>query len=176
MTEPPGLGEAVVKELRSVYALKAGALSMFDPLLRRVAAAREADETPSEVAELLGRMHERFSEHRAETAAHAAELASRVEQLGGDSTRARIAVLGTGARAWVALGDIGGQNYGANARNAFVFEHLEIASLKMLCELAQRADDRSTAELAQRCLEQDQEMAATIDRNWPNVVTLALAS
>jgi len=170
------LKAAVMDELRSVHALKTGALSMFDPMLHRVAAERDSGATPKIVAELLARMHGAFSAHREETADQVRDLAGRLRELGGTPAGARTLGLTYGAKAWVALGGIGGQNHGANARNAFVFEHLEIASLQILRELANRNEDEVTLALANRCVKQDQEMAATIGRNWTNVSVLMLAS
>jgi len=170
------LKAAVLDKLRSVHALKTGALSMFDPMLHRVAAERDSGATPKIVAELLARMHGAFSAHRTETADHVRGLSERLQELGGTPAGARMLGLTYGAKAWVALGGIGGQNHGANARNAFVFEHLEIASLQILRELADRNEDEVTSTLADRCAKQDQEMAATIGRNWTNVSVLMLAS
>jgi ferritin-like metal-binding protein YciE len=73
-------------------------------------------------------------------------------------------------------GRIGGQNHGASARDAFVFEHLEIASWELLEQLAERVGDQETAELARDCRAEDDEMAALIRRNFPNVLSLMLAS
>ncbi len=175
VTDGEVLRADLIKRLRSTHALKGAALAMFDPMLRRVASERDSPETSAEVAELLTRMHSAFSGHRDETAGHAARLEQRMRQLGGRTARLRIACLSSGARAWVALSGLGGQNHGANARNAFVFEHLEIASLNLLRELALRADDDRTAQLADSCRAADEEMAATINRNWTNVLTLTLA-
>jgi ferritin-like metal-binding protein YciE len=74
------------------------------------------------------------------------------------------------------VGALGGQNHGANARDAFIFEHLEIALLELLERLATRAGDPETAAVAHACLLDDQAMAAKITRNWDNVLSLTLAS
>ncbi len=170
-----GLDGQIVTRLRSIHAVKAGALAMFDPMLARVAAERDDPATEAEVAELLRRMHNAFSGHRAETAGHVERLALRVTELGATPSRRRAGSFGAGARAWVAASGIGGQNHGANARNAFVFEHVEIAALKLIAELGDRAGDVETAALARHCLAEDEEMVATINRNWTNVLTLTLA-
>ncbi len=149
---------------------------MFDSMLAEVAAERDDRGTPEEVAELLARMHGAFSGHRAETAQHVQRLGARLLGLGGAPASRRAGSFGWGARAWVAANRIGGQNHGANARNAFVFEHYEIAGLKLLEQLAERGGDRSTLALVRDCMDDDEEMAATIGRNWTNVLTLALAS
>lgn len=171
-----GADASLVESLRSVHALKAGALAMFDPMLRQVAAERDDAGTSEEVRELLGRMHGAFSGHRGETQRHVGLLAERLRQLGADPREARIRGMSFGARAWVRASGLGGTNHGANARNAFVFEHLEVASLNLLAKLAERTGDDRSAAIAQECLADDREMAATIDRNWTNVLTLALSA
>lgn len=148
---------------------------MFDPMLAAVAAARD-DEGMSEVADLLGRMHGVFSRHREETANHAGKLAARLAALGAGPGRGRVAAMSAGAAGRARLGAIGGQNYGANARDAFVFEHVEIANLHLLAQLARRAGDDETAEVADACRAEDENQAATINRNWTNVLSLTLAS
>jgi hypothetical protein len=69
-----------------------------------------------------------------------------------------------------------GQNHGANARDAFVFEHLEIALLALLEQLADPTGDTATADAARLCKAQDETMAATINGNWTDVLSLTLAS
>lgn len=175
MSATPTLADLVVRRLRDVHALKAGALRMFDPMLAAV--ARERDEGRlAEVTDLLGRMHGVFSGHRERSADHVARLQARLTALGGSPSRRRVTGMSAGATARARLGAIGGQNHGANARDAFVFEHLEIASLQLLEQLATRAGDHETAELARDLRAEDEEMAATINRNWTNVLSLMLAS
>lgn len=176
MSVDEDLRSTIVEHLRAVHAVKEGALAMFDPMLRRVAAERDSPHSPDEVVELLGKMHGAFTGHREETATHALELSARIEGLGAGISKGRMGALTAGARAWISIGSLGGTNHGANARNAFVFEHFEIASLRLLAELAKRAEDEPTVELVERCIADDEEMAATINRNWTNVLTLTLAA
>ena len=175
MADPADLRGQVVKQLQAAHALKAGALRMFDPMLAAVAAARE-DAKMAEVSDLLERMHGVFSGHREETASTRATARVAPARARG-RTGARQAGRHVGRRDGAgAAGRVGGQNHGANARDAFVFEHLEIATLHLLEQLAERAQDEPTAALARECRAADEEMAATINRNWVNVTTLSLAS
>lgn len=166
----------MVDQLQAIHVLKSAALSMFEPMLRVVAAERDSPATDPDVAELLGRMHGVFSRHRDETGEHARRLADRLHELGSAPAGTRTHAFSIAAKSWVRANGVGGQNHGSNARNAFVFEHLEIASAKLHEQLAERAEDPPTAVLARYCLAQDEAMAATINRNWPNVLTLMLAT
>lgn len=172
-TDP--LRDELLERLRALHALKAGALRLFDPMLVSVAAARD-ERALSEVSDLLGRMHGAFSGHRETTAHHVADLATRIDALGGRTSRGRAQALGAGAALRGRLAARGGMNFGAAATEAFVFEHLEIAQTHLIEQLAQRIGDEVTADLAAGIRGQDEEMAATIGRNWTNVLSLALAT
>lgn len=170
-----GLQGKLVEQLQLLHALKSAALRMFDPMLRAVARQRTEHALP-EVEDLLGRMHGVFSGHRAETAEHERRLRRRLSDLGARPARALVLGLGAGALVRGNLDRVRGQNHGAAARDAFVFENLEIASWRLLERLAERADDPLTAELARSAGVQDEDMAAAIGRNWDNVLSLMLAA
>ena len=165
----------IIRRLRALNALKAGALRVFDPMLTAVDGAREQPEL-AEVADLLKRMHGNFVSHREQTADHTGQLAVRIEELGSRRARGRVALVGIGAAVRARIGTIGGMDFGAGARDAFVFEHLEIAQSQLIEQLATRADDTRTAELVAGIRAGDEEMAAVIGRNWTNVLSLALAT
>lgn len=169
------LRHELLERLRTLHALKAGALRLFDPMLASVAATRD-EGTLGDVNDLLGRMHGAFSGHRESTADHVAGLAVRIDALGGRVSRGRSQALGAGAALRGRLAARGGMNFGAAASEAFVFEHMEIAQARLIEQLAQRIGDEVTAGLAAGIGEQDEAMAATISRNWHNVLSLALAT
>ena len=175
MASEPALHAELVRRLRAIHALKAGALRMFDPMLDAVSSAREEQELAG-VHDLLGRMHGVFDRHRHVTAGHAASLASRLDELGARPSRARTAGVTGAAMLRGHLGVVGGMNFGAAARDAFVFEHLEVAQAQLVEQLALRIGDEQTAHLARDLRAADEEMAATIGRNWTNVLTLSLAT
>lgn len=167
--------ELLVCHLQTVHATKAAAMRMFGPMLAAVREERREGSLPS-VDDLLARMLDAFSEHCRETKRHEYLLRARLEALGRKpSSRLKLA-LGTGAAARAQVGRIGGQNHGANARDAFIFEHAEIACLELLERLAEHAGDHETATLASACRADDEAMAAKIHRNWDNVLRLLLAS
>ena len=169
------LDEQLIDQLRSIHALKRGALRMFDPMLAAVAAERDGDAV-TEVTDLLAKMHRAFTAHRMQTAEHVSILGARLRALGSTPARGQVLGVSAGAAARAHLGAIGGQNHGANARDAFVFEHLEIALLALLEQLADRTGDAATVDAARQCKAQDEAMAATINGNWTNVLSLTLAS
>ena len=169
------LKRKLIGQLQALHALKAGSLRMSGPMLAAVRKQRESGALP-EVDDLLGRMLDAFGGHREKTAAHERRLHERLAQLGAAPSRPREAALTVAAVARARLGALGGQNHGANARDAFIFEQLEIAYWELLEQLAKRAGDRETAELARECRADDDEMAGLIRRNFDNVLSLMLAS
>lgn len=178
-TTPSGATEQqrlVVQQLRTIHTMKGAALRMFDPMLAAVE-GEQKNPAMTQVVDLLGNMLGAFGEHRTQTAAHERALLLRLQQLDGRPL-ARLARRGAaaGAAARARIGAVGGQNHGANARDAFVYEHLEIALLELLERAARRAGDHETARVAHECLVDDRAMAAKITRNWENVLSLTLAS
>lgn len=169
------LHSKVVEQLQALHAMKSAALRMFGQMVPAVRAQRDEGALP-EVQDLLEKMTANYGGHEETTREHERRLRSRLEALGSGPSKPR--VLGLGAAAFLrgSLGGIGGQNHGANARDGFVFEHLEIASAELLALLAERAGDHETAELARSCRDDDDEMAAMVRRNFPNVLSLMLAS
>lgn len=173
-TGVPALQTRVIEQLQVLHATKSAALRMFDVMLAAVRRQRDMRALP-EVQDLLERMTQAFEGHAEETRAHERALRGRLEAVGARPSRPRELSLCAAALVRANVGRIGGQNHGANARDAFVFEHLEIACWDVLEQLAERAGDPQTARLACACRTDDEEMAALIRRNFANVVSLMLA-
>ncbi len=168
--------DLVIGQLRGIHTLKGAALRIFDPMLAAVCAERDRPEM-AQVRDLLGNMLNAFGEHREQTAEHHRALGVRIRDLGARPIgRLGTSGVGAGAAIRARIGALGGQNHGANARDAFVFEHLEIALLELVERLARRSGDEESAEVARSCLVEDMAMAAKITRNWENVLSLSLAS
>jgi ferritin-like metal-binding protein YciE len=174
MTQESVLRTKVVEQLQALHALKAGALRTFDAILADVKKDHAARTLPS-VDDLLEKMIGAFGGHAEETREHERRLRSRLEALGTATSKPREIGITAAALVRAQLGRIGGLNYGSGARDAFVYEHLEIASLELLERLAHRAGDTETEELARSVREEDEAMAATIRRNFENVLSLMLA-
>lgn len=170
------LRKPLIAQLQALHAMKAGALKMFDPMLASVAKARDSDLKMAEVADLLGRMHGAFSAHRQVTAENAELLEQRLRALGAAPSKGKVGAMSVGSIMRAHGGPRLGQGFGANARDAFVFEHLEIALGNLLAQLADRAEDPETAALARKCIEDDTNQREIINRNWVNVLSLELAS
>jgi ferritin-like metal-binding protein YciE len=166
----------MIEDLRKPLIAQAGALKMFDPMLAGVAKARDSDLKMAEVADLLGRMHNSFSAHREVTAQNAELLEARLRALGAAPSKGKVGAMSAGSLLRAHVGPRVGQGFGANARDAFVFEHLEIANGNLLAQLADRAGDTETAALARKCIEDDTNQRELINRNWVNVLSLQLAS
>ncbi len=162
----------VVEQLQHAHALQVGALAMFDGMLEAV----RREQTLPEVSDLLDRMLEAFEAHRLETERHEREVRARLAALGGRPARGKELGMRLAARVRVLTGRIGGQNHGANARDAYVFEHLEIATYHLLEKVAERAGDEETAQMARDHRGDNCEMGHRIRRNWENVLSLLLAS
>lgn len=171
---PAALRPKLIEQLQTVHAIKAAALRMFEVMLAAVRRQRDEGALP-EVQDLLVRMTDAFAGHEEQTRVHEQALRARLAELGAQPSRPRELSLCAAALLRANLGRVGGQNHGANARDAFVFEHLEIACWEILELLAERADDFETAELARTCRAEDDAMAAVIRRNFTNVLSLTLA-
>lgn len=100
---------------------------MFGAMLPAVRRQRDERALP-EVQDLLERMSNAFGGHEEKTREHERLLRERLAALGAAPSRPRELGMGAAALLRGNLGRVGGQNHGANARDAFVFEHLEIAS------------------------------------------------
>lgn len=127
-------------EQHALKELKTGSESVEDPQL--AAAMRDHLAETQEQARLVG---ERLQAHGA--------APSKLEDLGQKGA----------AMAGGALAKSAPDTTGKLAIQAYAFEHLEIASYRMLRVVAQRAGDQETVQLAERILEQEQAMAAKLD-------------
>ena len=112
--------------------------------------------------------------HRMETERHIELLRTRLEALGREvSLRKEVQSLAAALMKGVA-DQVRGDKAGKNARDAFVTEHLEIASYELLERFAQRAGDEETAEVARRNRADEEAMVQKIASRWDTFVDLTL--
>jgi ferritin-like metal-binding protein YciE len=119
-------------------------------------------------------MKELLRQHREETVHHGGRLQRRLDELGyARSPTAEItAVVGSWFKG---LGDtLRTDKSGKNLRDAFVTEHLEIASYELLERLALRAGDEKTAEICRINKKDEYEMARRLGDCWDRAIDLTL--
>lgn len=102
-------------------------------------------------------------EHLAETEQHERLVRERLEQLDASpSTLKDVAQKGVAALTGAVAG-AAPDTTGKIAIQAYSFEHLEIASYRMLWTVADRAGDQATAQIAERILHEEQAAAEKLD-------------
>ena len=153
------LDEVLVRHLDEAVAMEEGVIRMLGATIGTTDDAG--------LVELLER-------HRSDSEAHAERLRARLEERGGtpSSWREAAAVLGVLAKA--PLDAVRGAGIARSARDAYATEHLEIAAYRLLEEVAERAGDLETAEVARRNRAEEEAMARALDERWPRIADLAL--
>ena len=158
MDETP-LREKLADYVEDAHALEQNVLQMLGSMI----ATTQDDEI---VADL--------EHHRMETERHLELLRERLQALGRDvSLRKEVQSLAS-ALVKGLTDQIRGDKAGKNARDAYVTEHLEIASYELLERLARRAGDEETAEVARRIRADEETMAQKIASRWDTFVDLTL--
>ncbi|HEX5195400.1 MAG TPA: DUF892 family protein [Solirubrobacteraceae bacterium] len=149
----------LVKYLTGAHAMEKQAL-----LLLSRGAAIVGDE---EVARI-------FRAHRLQTEEHERYVSERLQALGAGPSKLKDAAMQAGGLAVGAVAQAAPDTPILLARTAFAFENLEIASYRLIWELAQRAGDDETAAVAGRILEQEEAAAELVAGTFPRMVELTL--
>lgn len=149
----------LVKYLTGAHAMEKQAL-----LLLSRGAAIVGDE---EVARI-------FRAHRLQTEEHERYVSERLQALGAGPSKLKDAAMQAGGLAVGAVAQAAPDTPILLARTAFAFENLEIASYRLIRELAQRAGDDETAAVAGRILEQEEAAAELVAGTFPRMVELTL--
>ena len=150
----------LVKHIDEAHALEQTVLRLLDGLL-------QTTDDPEVV--------DRLEHHKTETQQHAATMRRRLAAHDSQPSLTRQAVGIVGALAKLPLDLVRGEKAGHNARDAYVTEHLEIASYELLRRVAERAGDEETAQACAEILEQERAMAQFIDDNWDRFAAFSLA-
>ena len=160
--ENSALRGRLIEYVQDVHALEGNVVLMLDSIVLT---------TRDEV------LREMFRAHREESRRQQDRLRGRLEALRGlgiSSLRKDVSAIAS-AQAKGVLDVFRADKPIQNARDAFVTEHLEIASFEILERMAVRAGDEATARVAHENRAEEQAMAERIAENWDRFVDLALA-
>ncbi|MBV9195864.1 MAG: DUF892 family protein [Solirubrobacterales bacterium] len=103
-----------------------------------------------------------FRQHLAETEAHERLISERLEAYGTSPSPLKDSAQTFAAKLTGMVAKTAPDTSGKLAIQAYSFEHLEIASYRMLREVARRAGDEQTVAVAERILSQEQAAAEKI--------------
>ncbi|MBV9944488.1 MAG: DUF892 family protein [Solirubrobacterales bacterium] len=103
-----------------------------------------------------------FRQHLAETEEHERLISERLEAYGASPSSLKDNAQKGAAKLTGMVAKAAPDSSGKLAIQAYSFEHLEIASYRMLREVAQRAGDEQTVAVAERILTQEQAAAKRI--------------
>jgi len=151
--------DKLVSYLRDAHAMEGNVLRMLDSMIGNTSDEQIAAE---------------LRKHRTETERHEQLLEQRLEALGeGTGVMKEVpAVLGALVKG---LGDtIRSDKPGKNARDGYVTEAMEIAAYRLLEQLATRAGDEETAQLARTICRDEENMRQVIESNWSRFIDLTL--
>ncbi len=104
-----------------------------------------------------------FREHLVETKEHERLIEGCLERYGASTSTLKDVAQKGSAMISGMMARSADDTTGKFAIQAFAFEHVEIASYRMLCVVAERADDHDTLDIARRILEQEQQAAAKLN-------------
>ena len=153
------VNEKLVHQVQNAHAMERSVLRMLESLISTT--------DDAEIKEMLEHHHE-------ETKRHEQLLAGRLEAMGeGTSTPRELAAVG-GALVKGLADQVRPGKQGKNARDAYVTEHLEIATYELLERLAKLAGDQETAAVAKQNCADERQMAKRIDKNWDKFLELSL--
>jgi ferritin-like metal-binding protein YciE len=154
-----GLEEQLVNHIDEAYAMEQNVLRILDGMI-------STTDDPEIVREL--------QHHRMQTEGHAERMQARLEAHDASPSTIREAGGVLGALMKLPLDMVRSEQAGRNARDGYATEHMEIASYELLARIAERAGDETTATVAREMIEEEREMARTIEANWDTFAQLSL--
>jgi ferritin-like metal-binding protein YciE len=149
----------LVSYLRDAHAMESNVLKMLDSMIQTT-----SDE----------QVGAQLRKHRTETERHQQLVAERLTALGEDTSTLKDVSAQVGAMFKGMADAARGDKAGKNARDGYVTEAMEIAAYKLLEQLALRAGDEATAELARRICRDEENMRAAIESDWGRFIDLTL--
>jgi ferritin-like metal-binding protein YciE len=153
------IDEQLVKHIDEAYAMEQNVLRMLDGMI-------QTTDDPDIVREL--------EHHKVQTEGHAERMKRCLKR--HEATPSMIKEAGgiLGALMKMPLDLVRPEKAGRNARDGYATEHMEIASYELLARIADRAGDEETAREAREIIEEEREMAHTIEANWDRFAELSL--
>jgi ferritin-like metal-binding protein YciE len=154
------LNSQLVKHVDEAYAMEQNVLRMLEVMIATT-------DDPDIVREL--------EHHKIQTEGHADRMKARLAAHGATPSMVKEFGGVLGALMKVPLDVVRGEKVGRNARDAYATEHMEIAAYELLTRIAERAGDVETATAGREIIQEEREMAATIEANWDRFVQLSLS-
>jgi ferritin-like metal-binding protein YciE len=151
--------EQIVKFLADVHAIEVQALAQMK------AAPKIAGDPALAAA---------FERHIGETEGHERRIRERLEALGGKPSKVKDIAGAATAPAFVLFAKFQPDTPGKLVTHAYSYEHMELAAYELLSNVAYRAGDAETAELARQIAAQEDEMAHRLSTNWDVPVSASL--
>ena len=153
------LNDQLVKHIDEAIAMEENVKRMLDGMI-------QTSDDPG-VIDLL-------EQHKVETEQHSQRLRERLKAHGASSSMVREATGILGALAKLPLDMVRGEKAGRNARDGYATEHMEIAAYQLLEQVATRAGDEETAEVARLNRADEEAMAKKLDEQWDHFAELSL--
>lgn len=149
----------LVKHLDEAYAMEQNVLRMLDGMI-------STTDDPEIVREL--------EHHRLQTEGHAERIKARLHANGGSISAVKEIGGILGALAKLPIDMVRGEQAGRNARDGYATEHMEIAAYELLARIAGRSGDEQTVRACREIIEEEREMARTIEQSWDRFAQLSL--
>jgi ferritin-like metal-binding protein YciE len=153
------LNEQLVKHIDEAYATEQNVLRMLDGMI-------STTDDAGIVREL--------EHHKLQTEGHAERMKARLEAHSAAPSMIREAGGILGALMKMPMDMIRGEKAGRNARDGYATEHMEIASYELLARIAGQAGDEETVRACREIIEEEREMARTIEQHWDRFAQLSL--
>lgn len=151
--------ELLKKQLHEAYAMEQTVSTMLDSMIHTTS-------EPSMVSDM--------ETHKQETEEHAEKVKRCLQGYGESPSRTREALGQLSALMKAPADMLRGEQDMRNARDGFATEHLEIATYRVIEELAKAADDKQALQVARENIADELRMAAHIEKAWGKAVASSI--
>jgi ferritin-like metal-binding protein YciE len=156
---PSTLDEQLTKYLTDVHSIEAQALAQL-----RAAPKIAGDEELARV----------FTEHLEETEDQERRVRERLEARSASPSKVKDVVAWVGGAGMIVFAKANPDTPGKLTAHAFSYEHMELAAYDLLANVAERAGDQETVEVARSIREQESAMAERLAANFDRAVEASL--